>query len=46
MFPSFHHRVLPAALALTLLAACGSNVVNPVSGRSERSVMDEQTEIA
>ena len=47
MFHSFHHRVLPAALFLVvLLAACGSKVVNPVSGRSERSVMDEQTEIA
>lgn len=35
----------PAALALLLLAACGTKVVNPVTGQSERSVMDEQTEI-
>ena len=44
-----HHpslqRLIPAALAL-LLAACGTTVVNPVTGRAERSVMDEQTEIA
>ena len=33
-------------LAASLLAACGTPVVNPVTGRSERSVMDEQTEIA
>ena len=33
-------------LAASLLAACGTKVVNPVSGREERSVMDEATEIA
>ncbi len=39
--------LLPLMLALTLaLSACGSKVVNPVSGRSERSVMDEATEVA
>ena len=35
-----------APLALVLLAACGTQVVNPVTGRSERTVMDEATEIA
>lgn len=38
---------LPAALlAATLLVACGTPVVNPVTGRTERSVMDEATEVA
>ena len=32
--------------ATLLLAGCGSPVVNPVSGRAERSVMDEASEIA
>ena len=41
----FRRRILPAALSLLLLAACGTKVVNPVTGRAERSVMDEQTEI-
>ena len=41
----FRRRIVPVALSILLLAACGSKVVNPVSGRSERSVMDEQTEI-
>ena len=35
-----------AAAGLLLLTACGSQVVNPVSGRTERSVMDEQAELA
>ena len=39
-------RFAPAALALLLLVGCGTNVVNPVTGRNERTVMDEQTEIA
>jgi predicted Zn-dependent protease len=34
-----------ALLCLTLLAGCATQV-NPVTGRSERSVMDEPTEIA
>ena len=38
-------RLTPIALSLLLLAACGTQVVNPVTGRSERSVMDEATEI-
>jgi len=39
-------RLAPAALALLLLVGCGTKVVNPVSGRTERTVMDESTEIA
>ena len=39
-------RFAPAALALLLLVGCGTKVVNPVTGRNERTVMDEQTEIA
>ena len=37
-----------AALMLTagLLTACGSNVVNPVTGQTERTVMSEADEIA
>ena len=41
----FRSRIFSGALALMLLTACGTKVVNPVSGRVERSVMDEQTEI-
>jgi len=40
-------RAAAVLLAATLLAAaCGTQVVNPVSGKTERSVMDEQAEIA
>ena len=41
-------RILASSLALTatLLAGCGSTVVNPVTGRSERTVMDERAELA
>ena len=35
----------PLLLAVALLAACGTQVVNPVTGRTELSVMDEATEI-
>ena len=45
MSSQFRRRFLPAALSLLLLAACGSKVVNPVTGRAERSVLDEQSEI-
>ena len=38
-------RLLPIAVAAAMLAACGSQVVNPVSGRTERTVMSEQEEI-
>jgi predicted Zn-dependent protease len=40
------HRLSPWFLAAALLAGCGTNVVNPVTGQSERSVMSEQDEIA
>lgn len=33
-------------LATSMLAACGTPVVNPVTGKTERTVMDEQQEIA
>jgi predicted Zn-dependent protease len=36
----------PAVLAVAVLAACGTTVVNPVTGQAERTVMDEKTEIA
>jgi predicted Zn-dependent protease len=40
-------RGLSVLLAAALLAAaCGTQVVNPVSGRTERSVMDEASEVA
>jgi predicted Zn-dependent protease len=38
--------VRPLLIAASLLAACGTQVVNPVTGRTERTVMDEQAEIA
>lgn len=39
------HRIgLPVLLA-TLLTACGSAIVNPVTGQAERSVMTEQMEL-
>jgi predicted Zn-dependent protease len=39
-------RVLPLLLAASLVAGCGTNVVNPVTGQTERSVMSEADEIA
>ncbi len=40
-------RAIALILAAALLAAaCGTPTVNPVSGKTERSVMDERTEIA
>jgi predicted Zn-dependent protease len=40
-------RFLPSLLLLaaSLLAGCGSTVVNPVTGQAERTVMDERTEL-
>ena len=35
-----------SVLCAALLAACGSQIVNPVTGESERSVMSEEREIA
>ena len=47
MRTSLFRRIAPAALALLLLAGCGTTqVVNPVTGRSERTVMDEAAEVA
>lgn len=45
---ALHRRVLCLALvsASTLIAGCGTQVVNPVTGQTERSVMDERSEIA
>jgi predicted Zn-dependent protease len=39
-------KLLSAALGLSLLCACGSSVVNPVSGETEMSAMSEEQEIA
>ncbi|MFO1222251.1 MAG: M48 family metalloprotease [Burkholderiaceae bacterium] len=39
-------RALPLLLAASVLAACGTQVVNPVTGKTERTVMDERAEIA
>ena len=45
--PACTAAVLPWMLAFILvLGGCGSKVVNPVTGRSERTVMDEATEVA
>jgi predicted Zn-dependent protease len=38
-------KLLPAALLLSLLCACGTAVINPVSGQTERSAMSEEQEI-
>ncbi len=40
------HTLLSLLLALALTACGTTSVVNPVTGRSERTVMDEPTEIA
>ena len=39
-------KLFPAALALTLLCACGTQVMNPVSGETEYSAMSEEQEVA
>ena len=39
-------NLLPLILASALLAGCGSAVLNPVTGQTERSVMSEQDEVA
>ncbi len=41
-----HRKLLPLILAPLLLTGCGSAIVNPVTGQSERSVMSEADEIA
>ena len=40
------HRALPLLTAATLLTACGTEMVNPVTGQVERTVMDEPAELA
>ncbi|MFY7865240.1 M48 family metalloprotease [Roseateles sp.] len=42
----FRPRLLALGLAAGLLSACGTTMVNPVTGQAERSVMDEASEIA
>ena len=37
--------IRPMLLAAVLLSACGTQMVNPVTGRTELSVMDEATEV-
>ena len=48
--PRLHSRrrglLLPLLAAAMLAAGCGTTVVNPVTGRTERTVMDEKDEIA
>jgi predicted Zn-dependent protease len=39
-------KLLPVALSLALLCACGTAVVNPVSGQTEYSAMSEEQEVA
>lgn len=39
------HRLLPLALAFAL-CACTTTVENPVTGKAERTVMDERSELA
>jgi predicted Zn-dependent protease len=42
-----HRRgVLSLVVSATLLVACGTQVVNPVTGQAERSAMSEEDEIA
>jgi len=44
--PWLPRPTLPALVLAGLLAACGTTVVNPVSGRAERTVMSEADELA
>jgi predicted Zn-dependent protease len=41
-----HRWAAPLLLAAALLGGCGTAVVNPVSGQTELTVMDEATEVA
>src|SRR5690606_27114370 len=44
---SVRHKLWPVlVLSAGLLAGCGTQVVNPVTGQTERTVMDEPMEIA
>ena len=40
------HRTMALLLAASLLAACGTQVVNPVTGKTERTALDEKAEVA
>ncbi|WP_180128341.1 M48 family metalloprotease [Rhodoferax sp. BLA1] len=40
------NTLIPLMLATALLTGCGSAVLNPVTGQTERSVMSEQDELA
>lgn len=42
---SFRRYAVPLACSLALLAGCGTSVQNPVSGRTERSVLTEADEL-
>ena len=42
----FKARALMPLCMAAALAACGNEVVNPVTGKTERTVMDEQQELA
>lgn len=46
MRAAFTSPLYSALLATALLTACGTTVVNPVTGEAERTVMDEQAEVA
>jgi predicted Zn-dependent protease len=39
-------RLFPLLLSAWLLVACGTQVVNPVTGKTERTAMDERSELA
>jgi predicted Zn-dependent protease len=41
-----NYTLIPLLLASVLLSSCGSNVVNPVTGKTERSAMSEASEVA
>ncbi len=45
MLQKMTRRIGWPLLLATLLAACGSDIVNPVTGQAERSVMSEQMEL-
>jgi len=45
MLPTLTRRIGWLLLLATLLTACGSQIVNPVTGQAERSVMTEQMEL-
>ncbi|HSN80252.1 MAG TPA: M48 family metalloprotease [Rhodoferax sp.] len=45
MSNKFTQRIGPPLLLVALLSACGSPIVNPVTGQAERSVMTEQMEL-